>query len=263
MHDYLVLFRNGFISEFLKHRNTFLLWFVLLVPFVITTITFLTVWTDQALDVVNPWRWYIVFNYKPYFHIFVFLQILLICHVNYIEHRNNTWKNLRVLSVPFEVVFFSKVVFSYLILTVNVLEFYFLIMLSGDLLSKLRPELGFQDTNYWIEGFIPSCKFIAASTCLTSILYWVSYYIKSIIISIIIGLLGYVSALVLFLYTSRSGYTGFPYAEWHPFNFSALAFNSFGTGNHLLTMEYVYYGLIGGIVILSMHYVWTRYKSVL
>ncbi|MDJ1472970.1 ABC transporter permease [Cytophagaceae bacterium YF14B1] len=263
MHTYLILFRNGFISEFLKHRNTFLLWFVLLVPLVITTVTFLTVWADHALDVINPWRWYVVFNYKPYFHIFVFLQILLICHVNYIEHRNNTWKNLRVLSVPFEVVFFSKIVFAYFILIINVLEFYSFIMLSGYVLSKLRPELGFQDTNYWIEAFIPSCKFIAASASITSILYCVSYYVKSILVAIIIGLLGYVSAFVLFLYTNRSGYTGFPYAQWHPFNFSALAFDSFGTGNHLLNMEYVYYGFIGGVLLLCMHYLLTRYKSVI
>jgi hypothetical protein len=263
MSDSLILFRHGLMAEFLKHKGTFLLWFVMAVPLAITAIICLLVWGDQSMQVNDPWRWYIQFNFTRYFQVFVFLQILFICHITYLEHRNNTWKNLRVLPVPFWVIFFSKVAFGYLVLVINVLSFYLFIMLSGHLLAYLRPDLGFGDTSYWYEALIPSLKFILASACVVCIMYMVSYYVKSILTSIVIGFTGYASALALFLYTSREGYKGLPYATWHPFNFSGLAFSSFGTGNHLLNIEYVYYGLVGGILVVALHYLLTRYKNVL
>lgn len=263
MKSNLDLLRKGLASEFLKHRSSFMFWFVLLVPFLITLITFLTVLSDDQLSVVDPWRWYIIFNYKPYFHIFVFLQILFVSHVNYIEHKNKTWKNLRVLPISFWAFFLSKPLFSWLILTINLLLFYFLVMMSGHWLGLLRPDLGFQHNSYWFEAFVPSCKFLIASFCSFAVIHWASSYFHSIIVSFVIGLIGYASGFALFLVTSRSGYKGYPYSKWHPFNFSGYAFESFGTGNHSLNVEYVYYGLAGGIVILLLHYVSSRYKNVI
>ena len=259
----LTLFRYGLMAELIKHQSTFLLWFVMAVPLIITLITCLLVWGDQSMQINDPWRWYISFNFTPYFHIFIFLQIFFICHLTYLEHRNHTWKNLRVLPVPFWVIFFSKVVFGYLVLVINVLSFYLLIMLSGQLLALLRPDLGFGDTGYWYEAFIPTLKFILASTCVVCIMYAISYYVKSILSSIIIGFTFYASAFALFIFTSRQGYKGLAYAHWHPFNFSGLAFSSFATGNHMLSIEFVYYGLGGGILVIALHYLLTRYNNVL
>lgn len=259
----LQLVRRGLTAEFLKHRNTFMLWFVLSAPLIVTGITFLTLLADDRLSVVDAWRGYISFNFRPYFHIFVFLQILLVSHVHYIEHRNNTWKNLRVLPIPFGTIFLSKALFVCLVLTANVLLFYFLIMLSGYLLGIARPELGFQHNDYWFEAFVPSIKFLTASSSVTAIMFWVSYHFRSILVSIVLGFTGYASGFALYLVTSRQGYTGFPYSKWHPFNFSGYAFGSFGTGNHSITMEYVYAGLAGGILILLLHYISCRNRNVL
>ena len=236
-------------------------WFVLSVPFIIVGITFmLLLGGTQATD---PSRWYIIFNYKPYFHIFTFLQILFIAHVNYLEHKNNTWKNIYVLPVPRWTIFFSKAIFSYVILALNVLLFFLLVMSGGHLLGKLRPDLGFQQGNYWLETLIPTLKFFFASTGVAAIMYFISSYLKSILYSVIFGLIGYASAFALFLHNSRRDYQGFPYSEYHPFTFPGYAFGSFGTGNHSLNMEKVYYGLACGFLVLTIHYFLNSKKNIL
>lgn len=237
-------------------------WFVLFLPVVIAGITFLTAWGDNNIYISDPWRWYILFNFKPYFHLFVFTQILFISHVNYLEHRNSTWKNLHVLPIPRWTLFFSKVVYGYAMLIVNTLIFYSLVMLGGVTLGRVKPEFGFQFTSYWLEAFIPTLKFIVASVGLLAIMYWVSHRFKSIMISIVIGLIGYASAFALHLVNNRAGYDGFKYCELHPFNFPGYAFDSFGTGNHTLNMEFTGYGFICGVVILVMHYFVSRHRSI-
>jgi hypothetical protein len=239
-----------------------MLWFMILVPLIVSGIAFLTALGDENIYVADPWRWYVSFNYRPYFHIFTFLQILFISHINYVEHKNGTWKNLRVLPVPFWTLFFSKLVFGCSVLVINFLLFYLLVMSGGTLLQKMRPELGFQYVSYWQEAFVPSLKFLAASSYTVAIMFWVSYRFKSILVSVIIGLIGYASGFALFLLTNKRGYNGFPYSQWHPFNFSGYAFDSFGTGNHSLNMEYVWCGLAGGVLVLIVHYFFSRDKNI-
>ena len=253
---------RGLTSEVLKHKGSFMLWFVILVPFIVAGITFLTVIPSTHNRASVPARWYVIFNYQPYFHIFTFLQILFISHVNYREHKNNTWKNLCLLPIPRWVVFVSKAMFAYLVLAINVLLFFFLVLSSVYLLGKLKPELGFQYADYWHEAFVPTVKLFLASTGVFAIMYWVSHHFKSIVLSIIAGMTGYASAFALFLFTTRRGYIGFPYSKFHPFNFPGHAFNSFGTGNHSLNMEQVYYGLIGGFFILLIHYFVSLKKNI-
>jgi hypothetical protein len=144
---------------------------------------------------------------------------------------------------------------------INVLLFYFLVISGGYLLKALRPELGFQNA-YWLEAFFPTVKFFVASSCTTAIIYWLSFSFKSIMLPIVLGLIGYASGFALFLVTSRRGYNGLPYSEWHPFNFSGYAFDSFGTGTHFINLEYVWYGFTSGILILFLHYHSNRNKAV-
>ena len=96
----LDLVRKGMASEFLKHKPTFFLWFLFLVPLVVSLVTLMMALGEAELSFANPWRWYIALNYRSYLHIFVFLQVLLVSQVNYLEHKNNTWKNLYVLPIP-------------------------------------------------------------------------------------------------------------------------------------------------------------------
>lgn len=239
-----------------------MIWFVFLVPFVVTIITFLLVFSSSNMRAVDPSRWFIVFNYKPYLHIFTFLQILFIGHVNYLEHKNNTWENIYVLPVPRWTILFSKAIFIYILLALNILLFFLLVMSAGHLLGILRPELGFQQGNYWLETFVPTLKLFLASTGIVAIMYWASYQFKSILFSTIFGLTGYASALALFLHDSRPGYRGFHYSEYHPFTFPGYAFNSFGTGNHSLNAEKVLYGLALGFLVLIIHYFLSRKKNI-
>ncbi|HZG25336.1 MAG TPA: ABC transporter permease [Chitinophagaceae bacterium] len=254
----ILVLHRGLTSELLKHYSTFMLWFVLSFSIVISAIVFLTAWTDNNLQVTDPWRWYILFNYRLYFHLFIFMQILFICHINYLEHRNKTWKNIQVLPIPDWVIFISKFVFGYVILSISALLFYSLTMLGGHALGNVRPELGFQYTNYWWETFVPTLKFMIASSGVVSIMYWISYSVKSILVSVVIGLICYASAYALHLLGNRAGYDGFQYSRLHPFNFSGYAFNSFGTGNHSLNMEFVYYGVSTALFILILHYFISR-----
>jgi hypothetical protein len=258
----LTSFTRGFVAEYLKHRHTFMIWFIFLVPLVATSIIFLTVYADNNLRVTDPWRWFIAFNFKPYFHIFVLLQILFTANLNYIEHKNNTWKVIHVMPVPFRVTFLSKIAFGYVVFALNVAIFFTLMMFSGTLLGILRPDTGFQRHVYLMEAFIPAVKFFLASMAVAAIMYWISAQFKTLLVSVVSGISLYALAFTLFLITSRQGYTGLPYAEYHPFNFSAYAFNSFGTGSHSLNLEFVYYGLGVAILVLASHYFFRRYKNV-
>jgi hypothetical protein len=262
MRTIFFLLRRGLASELIKHKSSFMLWFILSAPFIVVAITFLTALGDNNLRVVDPARWFIAFNFRPWMHISTFLQILFVAHINYVEHRNNTWKNLRVLPVPYWSLFTSKVIFAYVVLFLSTLIFYALVMLGGELMATLRPELGFQPTGYWREAIYPTLKFAIASMGIIAIMYWVSGRIKSILVTVVIGLMGYATGFASFLITSRQGYHGPPYARFHPFNFPGFAFDSFGTGDHALNMEFVYYGFFGGIAVIVLNYVLTRSKNV-
>jgi lantibiotic transport system permease protein len=257
------IFYRGLNAEFLKLRGTFMLWFILLLPAVIAGINFLLVWSDTNLHIADPWRWYILFNYRPYFHFFTFMQILFMCHVNYLEHRNNTWKNIRVLPIPYWATFLSKFIFAYAVIFLSTLCFYCFTMLTGNVLGSLRPELGFQYTSYWLEAFTPTLKFLVASAGIAAIMYWISYHVKSILIAVVVGLICYTSAFALHLFSSRAGYDGYQYATLHPFNFPGYAFLSFGTGNHSLNIEFVYYGFSMAVVILILHYFVSRHRNII
>jgi hypothetical protein len=91
-------------------------------------------------------------------------------------------------------------------------------------------------------------------------MYWAGYWLKSMLWLVIVGLAGYASAFALLLYNSRPAYRGLAFAGYHPFNFSGYAFSSFGTGNHALQMEQVYYGVLGGLFIVLSHY-WLQSKA--
>lgn len=258
----LTSFTRGFAAEYLKHRRTFMMWVIFLVPLIVTGVMFLAVYADNNLPSTDPWRWFISFNFKPYFHIFVFLQIHFIANLNYIEHRNNTWKVIRVMPVPYHVTFLSKIAFGFVVFALNVAIFFTLMMLSGTLLGMLRPDTGFQRNVYLMEAFIPTVKFFLASMAVAAMMYWISAQFKSLLVSVVSGMSLYAIALSLYLITGKPGYTGLPYAEYHPFNFSAYAFSSFGTGNHSLTLNYVYYGLGVAALVLASHYFFRRHKNV-
>jgi hypothetical protein len=258
----LPLVRKGMASEFGKHKPTFFLWFLFLVPLVVSLVTFLMTLREADLSFANPWRYYIALNYRFYLHIYVFLQVLLVSQVNYLEHKNNTWKNLYVLPIPRWVPFVTKLLFAWVLLLLNYAFFYGLVMGSGLLLAQLRPELGFhfQPAQYAYEALVPVLKSFLASFAVAALMYWAGYWLKSMLWLVIVGLAGYASAFALLLYNSRPAYRGLPLAEYHPFNFSGYAFSSFGTGNHALQMEQVYYGLLGGLCIVLSHY-WLKPKA--
>ena len=239
-----------------------MLWVVFVVPILITSIACLTVFFDVNINVENPWRFYVIFNFNIYLHVIIVLMVLFMSHLNYLEHKNDTWKNLYVMPVPKWVPFFSKFFYGYLVVGMSVLVFYLLIMLSGLLLSHLRTELGFQHTSYWLKTLIPTIKVFLGSTAIMTIMYWVSHYIKSLVTCVIIGLAGYASAFALFIFEYNSNGGEVYYSLYHPFNFTSYGFDSFIKANdHLLHIEQVYYGLIGGMFLLIIHYLLSLKKK--
>ena len=241
-------------AEYIKNNTTFMFWLTVLMPVIMAGGMSMLVLLDNNYHADIPARWHITFTYTFYFHAFVFIQILFIGHIHYLEHTNHTWKNLYVLPLPGWVVFFAKLIFTWLVLAVNMLLFYLSVLVSEYLISLIRPELGFQHGNYWLEALLPTLKLLPASTAVTAIMFWISHHFKTLLIPIVLGLTGYASAFVLFLITNRRGYDGFPYAEFHPFNFMGFAFSSFGTGNHWINIRFSYYGLLVGGIVVIIHY---------
>jgi hypothetical protein len=128
--------------------------------------------------------------------------VLLVSQVNYLEHKNNTWKNLYVLPIPRWVPFLTKLLLAWLLLLAQLR----ILLRPGDgqwpfALRGYGRSLGLgldlPTTAY--EALIPVLKSFLASFAVVAIMYWAGLLAQINVWLVIVGLAGYASAFALLL----------------------------------------------------------------
>lgn len=124
--------------------------------------------------------------------------VLLVCLLVDVEHKSTTWKHLLVLPVPKETLFLSKL----LLLLGMVLSFYGLfvvfILLDGWFLTSFLPDANpAHRSPNWPMLIRLMDQSISSVLPILAIQYWLSFRIKNLISTIIIGLMGLITGLVV------------------------------------------------------------------
>ena len=142
-------------SDFIKYRGTLVYWLMVLCPFAIAFLVFLASSMGPAKSLTeaiakgeNPWNHYIITHYRVITIFFFPLYIAMINGMIYArEHRHNAWKHIYTLPVPRWSIEVSKSLFSLIITFSTLIIFSLFIVLSGYLLSIVKPEINMMKYN--------------------------------------------------------------------------------------------------------------------
>ncbi len=148
------LFYYSLKSEFYKSRKTLAFWSTFLLPFLICTLVFLIFFikSKDLLAYATPsnnhslWIYFLEMILTPMGILILPVYILFVAFsVNNIEHRGDMWKSLFSLPNPKWMTYYSKALFALLLILICLLHFAVFSLLGGNILGKLKPELGFQN----------------------------------------------------------------------------------------------------------------------
>lgn len=193
----MIRFVDILSAEIIKTKRTWNFSLFLLFPIVVTAIVF-GYYFKNLLEQGNGGGINIWMNYSRSFSQFYYLfypilAALVSFSVSNIEHRNNGFKQIFTFPINKFYIYFSKLVLLLFWTFCSVLLAYSLLIISGNLLSYLFPEAGFQ--NYDINNIIVSF-FLRIFITLISIIaihFFLSIYWDNFIISV-----GSASFMVIF-----------------------------------------------------------------
>ncbi len=144
---------KGLQTEWLKTSRTFIVWYVIICPFILAGLMFLVFWLsglekmagvgEKAVD-INFWKELIRGGYFSLSNPFLILFIVLLNTMLYArEHQGNMWKHLYALPVPRWSVFGAKSLFAILLLALSLVCFVLFLTLTGYLLDVIKPAYKF------------------------------------------------------------------------------------------------------------------------
>lgn len=138
----------------------------------------------------NPWFSYYFNNYLLLFVIVLpFIVSITTYVVKNIEDRSDTWKRLFVLPYKRELLHLSKLCVVWFYSTFYVLITILLLLLSGIVLSKLKPDFNFADfPNYQKFLWIFLVKFELATVAITTFSYAYMVIIKRTVVSLLLSI---------------------------------------------------------------------------
>ncbi|WP_024769246.1 ABC transporter permease [Aquimarina macrocephali] len=209
-------------NEIIKLKHTFALWLTaicaLLIPllfFIVYTIKWEGLIPEEG---VNPWNQYAneqIMNSLPALvPLFIVLITSLIIQI---EHKATAIKHLFALPIPKSSVYFGKL--SIVIATVfaTYAMYYGLILLNGNLLGGIRPQLNFSEFSpeYIFHTKILFRSFISVLGIL-AIQFWLSFRFKNFIIPLGIGMV----LVIIGLIAARA-----PEAIYFPYSYSVISMN--------------------------------------
>lgn len=194
-------FYQCFRSEIIKSRRTFALTGTLLLPTITTGLNFLTFVVnrnDFILSGTNLWMILAGNVFASFALLLLPMYVSIVGYsANHVEHQADAWKNLFALPIPKSTIYCSKLLFI-LLQTFFCISFLCgLTLLSGQVLSWLYPEMGFQnyDSNYLIIATF--FKSYLACLGILAIQYVLSAHWNDFIKPIGAALLGLVIGLLL------------------------------------------------------------------
>ena len=180
-------FYRAYISEQYKLSKNRQLFWVLLFPVLIifmadSYILYEATRSEIVGSVPNPWklllgRYVFQFFYLIY-PILIAIFVYACCDV---EYKNNNYKILFTSPVSKAKIFFAKAVFIIVVVLFSVLLAYFFFLLSGFTLSRLVPELGFQNYDYREVIFFTFLRLFITLSAIAMIQLALSLVVRSFI----------------------------------------------------------------------------------
>lgn len=175
-------------AEILKTKRTWNLALVLLLPSIISIIVFgyylKQIMGQELTGGNNAWISYSRIFFQFYSFLYPLLVAIVAFSLSNIEHKNNGFKQLFTFPVHKSYIYFSKVIILTFWILSSLLLAYSLMMLSGNILSVLFPQIGFQ--NYDVNSVIITffIRIFITLISLVSIHFFMSIYWDNFIISV-------------------------------------------------------------------------------
>jgi len=209
-------------AEFLKTKGSFALWFTLLSAIFIPTVLFL-IYLFRYKNFIpegdeNIWVKLFDSNISIISTLLLPFYIVIMVALNLnIEHKSNSWKKILLLPISRASIYLTKVIFILLQIFVALLVFMLSILLFGLVLGFIHPELLFLEhsidfalyTKLLIQLFISVLGIFA-------IQYFISLFIKNIIIPITTGTFLIIVSLII----TRI----WEYAVYFPYSFTSMVY---------------------------------------
>ena len=254
----MVLILRIIKGEIKKSKRTYGFLVSILIPIMICGLQFLIFFIKHeyfAKSGMNPWK-IMGMNLFNIYGMFVMpMYVVLIAYlINFTEHRANSWKYLFCLPIPKFQIYAGKIIVLLIWLILFCTSTYLLFLLSGQLLSNLRPDIGFQD--YTILDILSTtmAKMFLGSLGILAIQFFLSIYWKDFIRPVGIGLGLTIAGIIL---KSWDYVYIFPYA--HP----GLINDDFRQMDLSVATTPVIMSIIYGILFFSVGYYLLSKKEVL
>ena len=217
-------FKNVLTAEILKTKHTHILTASILLPLVITGLTYaMNIRIFSATEDLgfNPWTSLCLFLFPCYGFLYPMLVFLIGFRLNDIEHKSSGFKHLFVLPAPKIHFYYSKAIIIIFCLFVSLLIGLSLILIGGKFCSIFFPLMQFQD--YTIKSLIIAffVKLFFFSLSIISIQLLLSLYFNNAIKSIGIP-------LILLIIGTLMG--GWEYNYLFPYSYPFQASSGFRSG---------------------------------
>lgn len=188
----IMTFHRLFKAELIKTRGTHGFLITLLIPLLITILQFSIFYFKHAQFAgtgMNPWG-IMGRNLFNFLGIIVMpMYVVVIAYlVNFTEHQANSWKYLFALPIPKFQIYSAKSLLALLWLLLFCVLLSLLFLASGQLLSQVRPDIGFQDYTITRPFLAAMIKLFLCGVGILSIQFFLSIYWKDFIRPVGIGL---------------------------------------------------------------------------
>lgn len=213
---------NSLKNETLKLKHTFALWLTaicaLLIP-LLFFIVYIVKWEKLIpAEGVNPWNKFaneqIVNSLPALVPLFIVLITSLIIQI---EHKATAIKHLFALPIPKWSVYFGKLSIIIAAVFATYAMYYGLILLNGNLLGGMRPQLNFSEFSpeYVFHIKILFRSFVSVLGIL-AIQFWLSFRFKNFIIPLGVGMV----LVIVGLIAARA-----PESIYFPYSYSMISMN--------------------------------------
>lgn len=186
------------LAEMQKSRRSMAVWLASLGTLA-NVLIFAALSVLDSRTQVGDWVDYYAVHYEGIAFMMLPLFVIILCSlVTYPEHRTDNWVLLRTLPVGAGPIYFSKYLFMLGLFFLAHLAFVAGMLLSGTLLGWLYPGFsGLRQMPDWALLGQLIGQTLLSILGLLSLHYWLSLLFRPFIISLTIGILGFVATLLL------------------------------------------------------------------
>lgn len=176
-------------ADWFKARRTGNLWISIAVPVLITLFVFF-IFIRKGMGYApveagtDMWLEFAQILFTMYAMLLPMIVAVIAFNVSNIEHKNNGLKQLFTLPVRKTSLYFSKVGLLMIYLVVLLVLSLGLMLLTGSLLGRLFPNLGFTAFDQWAVVGAFFIRLLTGLTALLAIHYFLSMYWNNFVVSV-------------------------------------------------------------------------------